>query len=104
MHLTERQRDILTELINIGFARAGASFSELTGHRVILDVPQVAIHPINELSKTLSGFIRGEVATVHQIFAGPVAGDALLLLDYEGAVALKYLLTDEPVLSGRLDA
>jgi chemotaxis protein CheC len=104
MKLTDRQKDALTELINIGFARAGASLSDLTGQRVILDVPQVAIHPMAEVSQRIGVFIRGDVATVHQIFTGPVAGHALLLLDYEGAVALKYLLTDEPVLAGRLDA
>ena len=31
--LTERQRDALSELINIAFARTGAALSELTGHR-----------------------------------------------------------------------
>ena len=104
MQLTERQRDALTELINIGFARAGASLSDLTGQRVVLEVPQVAIHQMNELNQALGRFVTGDVATVHQIFTGPVAGHALLLLDYDGAVALKYLLTDEPALSGRLDA
>src|SRR5262245_41219299 len=104
MQLTERQRDALTELINIGFARAGASLSDLTGQRVVLEVPQVAIHQMNELNHALGRLVIGDVATVHQIFTGPVAGHALLLLDYDGAVALKYLLTDEPVLAGRLDA
>ncbi|HKX31166.1 MAG TPA: chemotaxis protein CheC [Blastocatellia bacterium] len=104
MQLTERQRDALSELINIGFARAGASLSDLTGQRVVLEVPQVAIHRMSELNQALGRFVTGDVATVHQIFTGPVAGHALLLLDYDGAVALKYLLTDEPVLAGRLDA
>jgi chemotaxis protein CheC len=103
MQLTERQNDTLTELINIGFARAASSLSDLTGQRVILEVPKVLISPMSELSGMLGNFIKGEVATVHQIFTGPVAGHALLLLDYEGAKALKYLLTDEPVIGGRLD-
>lgn len=104
MQLNEQQKDALTELINIGFARAAASLSELTGHRVLLEVPQVSIQPIEGLERTLNEFIQGEVTTVHQIFMGPVAGDALLLLDHEGAMRLKYLLTDEPSLGNRLDA
>jgi chemotaxis protein CheC len=104
MELTERQNDALTELINIGFARTAASLSDLTGQRVMLDVPQVRIHPINELPATLAGFVDGEVATVHQIFTGPVAGDALLLLDSGGAVVLANLLTNEQAPAPRLDA
>ena len=34
------------------------------------------------------------MASIHQVFAGPVAGDALLLLNYDGAVHLTDLLTN----------
>ena len=103
MELTEQQTDALSELINIAFSRTAASLSELTGHRVLLDVPKVAIYPIDQLSTALARFLPAEVATVHQVFSGAVTGDALLLLDYEGAVILKDLLTDHPVKSNRLD-
>jgi chemotaxis protein CheC len=46
----------------------------------------------------------GDVASVHQVFTGPVAGDALLMLDPVGAAILKELLTDEPALPLELDA
>lgn len=103
MDLSERQRDALSELINIAFSRTAASLSELTGHRVLLDVPKVAIYPINELGGALTEFLPAEVATVHQVFSGPVTGDALLLLNYEGAITLADLLTDEKVRSDRLN-
>jgi chemotaxis protein CheC len=103
MELTDRQNDALAELINIGFARTAASLSDLTGQRVMLDVPQVTIHPIAELHGALGEFVSGEVATVHQIFSGPVAGDALLLLDAGGAAVLATLLTNERSPSPRLD-
>ena len=93
MLLTEEQIDALTELINIGFARTATSLSELTGYRVMLEVPQVSIHPIRELAPKLATFVEGEVATVQQIFTGPVSGNALLLLNYDGAVMLTDLLT-----------
>ena len=41
MQLTAVQQDALVELLNIGFGRAAASLSQLTGHRVLLEVPQV---------------------------------------------------------------
>ncbi len=48
--------------------------------------------------------VSDEVASVHQIFSGPVAGDALLILDYKAAGMLKELLTDEAPLPLPLDA
>ena len=94
MELTERQRDAMSELINIAFARTGAALSELTGHRVMLNAPEVSVHPTVELPEALAKFIPGEVASIHQVFGGPVAGDALLLLNHDGAVHLTDLLTD----------
>ena len=40
--ISEKQEDALKEVINIAFSRAGASLSELTGHRVNLDVPRIS--------------------------------------------------------------
>lgn len=104
MELTPRQQDALIELLNIGFGRAGASLSQLTGHRVLLEVPEVSIHPIAALRDVLGKVFTSDVASVHQIFAGPVAGDALLVLDHSAAGMLKQLLTDEPPLPLRIDA
>ncbi len=104
MQLTAVQQDALIELLNIGFGRAAASLSQLTGHRVLLDVPEVAIHPVDDLPGILEGRILTDVASVHQIFSGQVAGDALLILDHAGASMLKELLTNEPPLPLVIDA
>ena len=103
MKLTERQSDALSELINIAFARTGAALSELTGHRVLLNPPEVAVYRAEELRGSLAKFVPGDVASIHQVFAGPVAGDALLLLNYAGAVQLTDLLTDGDTPSSFLD-
>jgi chemotaxis protein CheC len=103
MELTDAQQDALIELLNIGFGRAGASLSELTGHRVVLDVPEVSIHPIGKLKEVLQQLGIQEVASVHQIFSGSVSGDALLVLNHTAAGILKELLTDEPALPLALD-
>lgn len=104
MLLSSQQIDSLVEVINIAFGRAAASLSDLTGHRVLLNVPKVSVAPLQELQNVLDGSISSDVASVHQIFTGPVTGNALLLLDYEGAVALSGLLNDSRVPTGRLDA
>ena len=104
MILTATQRDALVELLNIGFGRAGAALSKLTGQRILLDVPVVDIHPVAQLNESLRKVGAGNVASVHQVFSGPVAGDALLILDPAAASTLKELLTDEPALPLELDA
>lgn len=103
MKLTERQSDALSELINIAFARTGAALSDLTGHRVMLNPPEVAVYRTEELRGALAKFVPGDVASIHQVFGGPVAGDALLLLNYAGAVQLTELLTNGHTPSDFLD-
>ncbi len=104
VELTALQQDALIELLNIGFGRAGASLSQLTGDRVLLEVPKVTIHPIDEVAHALESVITSDVASVHQIFSGPVAGDALLMLDQSGAAILEALLTSESALPLAIDA
>jgi chemotaxis protein CheC len=104
MTLTPEQKDALAELINIGFGRAAASLSRLTGHRVQLEVPQVMMCPLDELGANLRPYITGSIASVHQVFTGPVGGDALLVLDQRSGAILKELLTNEPALPLDIDA
>lgn len=94
MILSADQRDAINELVNIAFSRTAAALSDLTGNRVELSVPTVSSHRIEELHGALTHYVQGDVATVHQIFGGPVAGDAFLLLDVDGASRLVGLLTD----------
>jgi chemotaxis protein CheC len=100
MELTTAQKDALTELINIGYARAAAALSDLTGHRISLEVPEVAVHTIPEITEKLLRTIQGEVASVNQVFSGPITGNGILLLDREAALLLNRLLTDRPTVSG----
>ena len=103
MLFTDKQRDSLGELINIAFARTAASLSELSGHRVLLNAPEVDVLAMDELAAVLSRSIKQEVVTVHQIFSGSVSGDALLMFNYEGAVKLTDLLCEYRAPSHRLD-
>lgn len=104
MNLTELETDALNELFNIGLHRAAASLSELTGKRVQVDLPRLWVCSIDELKDRLMEVVSGDLATVHQFFGGPMAGDAVLLLEYEKAVQLADLLTGgEVALGGRLD-
>lgn len=103
MNLSALHQDALVELINIGFGRAAAALSKLTGHRVQLEVPQITMCPIDEMTAHLRPLLESDVATVHQIFSGTVEGDALLVLDQRSAAILKELLTSEPALPLEID-
>ncbi|MHB8069166.1 MAG: chemotaxis protein CheC [Desulfobaccales bacterium] len=103
MIISSEQKDSLLELINIGFGRAAASLSELTGQRVLLNVPQIVICSMEEIRDHLKDLMQGKVATVHQMFSGAVAGEAILLMDYGGAILLSGLLSECRVPVDRLD-
>ena len=100
MNLSPAQVDALTELINIGYGRAAGALSELTGYRISLEVPKVALYEIQDVAPLLERLLQGEVASVNQVFSGPIAGNALLLLDQKSAIMLSELLTDERTTSG----
>jgi chemotaxis protein CheC len=102
--LNASQTDALTELINIAFGLTAAKLSEISGERVLLEAPVISIHPVDDLAKELGSFVTGEVASIHQVFTGPFSGDALLLLNLDGAVRLGNLLIDEHLRSERLDS
>lgn len=96
--------DALTELFNIGLHRAAASLSELTGQRIIVELPQLWVCPVTEVRPRLMELAVGDLATVHQIFKGAVTGDAVLVLEYEKAARLAGFLTEGGVAAGgRLD-
>lgn len=104
MELNDAQRDALTELINIGYGRAAGALSELTGHRIELEVPRVAMHSVDELTSRLPDISTGDVASVTQGFSGPVAGSALLLLDERSALHLSQLLLEDGSAPGEFNA
>jgi chemotaxis protein CheC len=102
--LTERQTDALTELLNIAFGLTAAKLSEISGYRVLLEAPIIALHPVDAVARELGLFLTGELATIHQVFTGPVSGDAILFLNYEDAVRLSNLLVEERLRSQRFDS
>ena len=104
MKLESLDADALSELFNIGLHRAAASLSELTSQRIIVDLPQLWVCPMEEMHDRLATLMAGELATVHQVFTGAMTGDAVLVLHYENAARLAELMTQGSVATGgRLD-
>lgn len=103
MELTLTQKDAVTELINIGYGRAAGALSELTGYQIALEVPEVTMHDINAIAPMLESRINLDVASVNQVFSGPVSGSALLLIDQASALVLSRLLGDDRAVSEDFD-
>jgi chemotaxis protein CheC len=103
MELTAVQKDSLTELLNIGYARAASALSDLTGQRITLAVPDVTIHRMDRITPTLQEVVEGEVICVNQMFGGPICGNAVLLFEQSSAVILAELLTGVAPKRGKLD-
>ena len=97
MEINDKQKDALTELVNISFSKAANALSELTGQRVSLEVPRVSIHPISVLGEALHELMDDEVTSVHQLFKGDISGDAMLLVNTQNSLLLNDLLTDKTV-------
>ncbi|HIQ06125.1 MAG TPA: chemotaxis protein CheC, partial [Anaerolineae bacterium] len=99
--LTEVQQDALAELLLIGVGRATAALSTLVGKRIEMHTPQVKVVPVSELKQALEALSDGELATVHQLFSGQIAGNALLALRSDDARRLlTILLKSEPPRDG----
>lgn len=104
MNLDDFETDALTELFNVGLHRAAASLSEITSQRIVVDHPRLWICPAEEAEQRLRALLSGELAAVHQVFGGAVAGDAALLIEQDKAAALARLVTQGQAGSGgRLD-
>src|SRR5687768_17402938 len=96
MDLTAPHLDALTELLNIGYARAASSLSDLTGQRITLSVPDITMHPMDRITPALQEVVEGQVICVSQMFGGPICGNAILLFEERAAVVLAQLLTGGP--------
>ena len=104
MNLDEFQTDALTELFNVGLHRAAASLSEITGQRILVEHPRLWICRAEDAESRLRELLSGELAAVHQVFGGAVAGDAALLIEQDKAAQLARLVTrGDAGGDGRLD-
>lgn len=97
MSLLLKQLDTLKELINIGYGRAAASLCELIGERITLDVPNVEIAFMEDITPALSRIFKDQVWSVHQIFSGSIKGHALLMVDPRAAQVLTEAVIKEKI-------
>ncbi|OQW94815.1 MAG: hypothetical protein BWK79_04725 [Beggiatoa sp. IS2] len=96
IQLSELQRDVITELLNIGMGQAAASLSEMVKEEVKLSVPTVEMLSRSEAARSISDNPQKCIAAVKQQFTGPFWGDALLLFPQDKSLeVVRVLMKDE---------
>lgn len=83
LQFNARQKDVLTELVNIGMGKAAHTLNQIVGAHVTLTVPEIQVmHPI-ELVNYFSG--SKELSIVRMSFRGVFSGAALLVFPVQSA-------------------
>lgn len=79
LHLSDIQKDALTEIFNIGAGQAADGLSRIVGETITLSVPRLSIlHNIK--AKTLNEFISSpRISAVSQDFTGSINAKAFLV-------------------------
>jgi chemotaxis protein CheC len=70
LQISELEKDIIKEILNIGLARAADSFASISRDRVLLRVPSMELITAAEVMKTLETF-----ELTHEIFQSDIKGD-----------------------------
>ncbi len=89
--LKDRELDALREVANIGAGHAATALSQLTGRRIMIDVPSVRVDPLEDAPDSM-GAPEQVMAAVLMHFLGDLTGRTLLLFERDGALRLADLL------------
>jgi chemotaxis protein CheC len=89
--LTAMERDALREVANIGAGHAATALSQMTGHKIMIDVPEVSIRRLEEATD-LIGPPETIIAAVLMHMMGDMTGRTLLVLPEDCARSLCNIL------------
>ncbi len=94
MNLSERQKDALKEIINIGVGRAAGILNEMLNAHVQLMVPEIRIFHQKDLEENIANFVESRLSIIRMIFKGPFSGVASLIFPSASASNLLTLLVE----------
>lgn len=89
--LQDLQLDALREVANVGAGHAATALSQLTNRRIMIDVPQVQVCPIEEAASAV-GTGGGVVAAVLMHVLGDLTGRSLLIFKKDCALQMTDML------------
>jgi chemotaxis protein CheC len=93
--LTDRERDALAEIANMGVSRAANSLRQMVGEQVLLSVPAVNMVTRQAASRFVERGNETRLVAVGQSFDGPFAGRALLIFPAAQSLELVRLIVGE---------
>lgn len=88
MHLTELQRDAITELLNIGMGYAAFSLSQMLDDEVKLSIPSVELLSRRDAAAHIEADPHKRIVAIKQHFRGSFWGDVFLLFPKEKSLDL----------------
>ncbi len=88
LHLTEDERDALTELANMGVGRAAANLSKMVAEPVRLSVPRTEIVSWDDAYRVIADRDGSGLVAVDQQFQGSFSGRALLIFPEANSLEL----------------
>lgn len=89
--LGQTEVDALKEMANIGAGHAATALSQLTNRRVMIDVPNVGIYPVERASAAVGDESQVVAAILIQVL-GDLTGRSLMIFDKSCAMRLVDLL------------
>ncbi len=104
MEITERHIDALKELINIGVGKGASILNTMLSSHIALQVPEIQITNIKELTDKLIASDIGKVSTVILKFKGPFAGSAELMFPSKTAMTLVNTLVGDNIVGMDFDS
>lgn len=89
--LSDLERDALREVANIGAGHAATALSQMTGHRIMISVPEVSVRRLEEVAE-LVGPPDTVIAAVLMHVMGDLTGRCVVVLAERSARSLCHLL------------
>jgi chemotaxis protein CheC len=105
VHLTEDQKDILIELLNIGMGKAASQFNEMLERPVEIKVPTVKLLRMDQLQEEEVELEFDKfISSVSMEFSGFISGKTALVFPPKSAQKLVEALTGEEPGSPEMDS
>jgi len=103
-NLTEIQKDVLTEAINMSIGKAAATFNTMLKEHITLSVPDIQITKGEEILSLLGIDQEQEVCFVHQHFTGSYfVSDAMLVFAKDESLELVEIFLGKNMVSDELN-
>jgi chemotaxis protein CheC len=103
MNISANQIDALKELVNIGVGRAAGVLNQMVSAHIKLQVPQVQIITLRDLTEETKNIGTDMLATVQIHFKGLFSGNAAMVMAPDSAAKLVSVLTNEEIGTADLD-